>query len=91
MSYCSIHHAMAPFRGLPHTTGSAGGFDFNARALKRVIHFSVERKHSEQMLRERRGRLNAILEFLSDPMIMLDQDLSITWSNGATLDAILSS
>jgi hypothetical protein len=28
MLCCSIRHAMAPFRGLPHTTGSAGGFDW---------------------------------------------------------------
>jgi len=57
---------------------------FNARALARVIHYSVERKRSEQMLRESRGKLNAILESLSDPMVMLDRDLSITWSNGAS-------
>ena len=57
---------------------------FNARALARVIHYSVERKRSEQMLRESRGKLTAILESISDPMIMLDRDLNITWSNGAS-------
>ena len=57
---------------------------FNARALARVIHYSVERKRSEQMLRESRGKLNAILESIGDPMLMLDKDLSITWSNGAS-------
>ena len=49
-----------------------------------MIHYSVERKRSEQMLRESRGKLNAILESISDPMVMLDRDLSITWSNGAS-------
>ena len=57
---------------------------FNARALARVIHYSVERKRSAQMLRESRGKLNAIVESISDPLIMLDKDLSITWSNGAS-------
>jgi len=56
----------------------------NARALARVIHYSIERKRSEQMLWESRGKLNAILESIGDPMIMLDPDLSITWSNGAS-------
>lgn len=56
----------------------------NSRALARVIHYSRERKRSEQMLWESRGKLNAILESIGDPMIMLDKDLSITWSNGAT-------
>jgi len=57
---------------------------FNARALARVIHYSVERKRSAQMLRESRGKLNAILESLHDPLLMLDKDLGITWSNGAS-------
>jgi two-component system, NtrC family, sensor kinase len=56
----------------------------NARALARVIHYSIERKRSEQMLWESRGKLNAILESISDPMIMVDRDLRITWSNGAS-------
>lgn len=57
---------------------------FNSRALARVIHYSIERKRSEAMLRESRGKLNAILESIGDPMIMLDQDLSVTWSNEAS-------
>lgn len=56
----------------------------NSRALARVIHYSVERKRSEQLLRESRGKLNAILESIGDPMIMLDKDLGVTWSNGAS-------
>jgi signal transduction histidine kinase/CheY-like chemotaxis protein len=56
----------------------------NSRALARVIHYSMERKRSEQLLWESRGKLNAILESIGDPMIMLDKNLSITWSNGAT-------
>lgn len=56
----------------------------NSRALARVIHYSMERKRSEQMLLESRGKLNAILESIGDPMIMLDADLNITWSNGAS-------
>ena len=57
---------------------------FNSRALARVIQYSVERKRSEQMLRESRGQLNAILESVGDPMIMLDKDLSVTWGNEAS-------
>ncbi len=57
---------------------------FNTRALTRVIHYSIERKRSETLLRESRGKLNAILESIGDPMIMLDQDLAVTWSNEAS-------
>jgi len=57
---------------------------FNARALARVIHYSIERKRSETLLRESRGKLNAILESIGDPMIMLDKDLRVTWSNEAS-------
>ncbi|MCX5646101.1 MAG: ATP-binding protein [Phycisphaerae bacterium] len=57
---------------------------FNSRALARVIQYSVERKRSEQMLRESRGQLNAILESIGDPMVMLDKDLSVTWGNEAS-------
>ena len=36
MLQCSIGHAMAPFRGLPHTTGSAGGFDWLVASMGRT-------------------------------------------------------
>jgi signal transduction histidine kinase/CheY-like chemotaxis protein len=74
--------------GLQAVAGGAQDYlvkgKFNARALARVIHYSIERKRSETLLRESRGKLNAILESIGDPMLMLDRDLRVTWSNEAS-------
>ncbi len=56
---------------------------FNVDAITRVIHYSVERKKLEEALRQSRGKLNAMLESISDPVIMADQDLNVIWSNEA--------
>lgn len=56
---------------------------FDAHTLVRAISYSVERKKSEEALRESRGKLNAILESVSDPMFMVDRDLNVIWSNEA--------
>lgn len=57
---------------------------FNADALTRVVHYSVERKKLEEALRHSRGKLNAMLGSISDPMIMVNGDLDVIWSNEAT-------
>jgi PAS domain S-box-containing protein len=57
---------------------------FDSHVLMRAINYSVERKKSEEALRESRGKLNAILESLNDPIIMIDRDLNVIWSNEAT-------
>jgi len=57
---------------------------FNIHAIARVVHYSVERKRLEEALRESRGKLNAMLECISDPMIMIDKELNVIWSNEAT-------
>lgn len=56
---------------------------FSIDALSRVIRYSMERKKSEEALRESRGKLNAMLESINDPMVMVDKDLNIIWSNEA--------
>jgi PAS domain S-box-containing protein len=40
-----------------------------------------ERKRSEEALRASEGKLNAMLQSISDCMIMLDRDLNIIWCN----------
>jgi PAS domain S-box-containing protein len=57
---------------------------FNVDAITRVVHYSVERKRLEEALRQSRGKLNAMLESISDPMIMIDKELNVIWSNEAT-------
>ncbi len=57
---------------------------FDAHMLTRAMNYAIERKKSEEALRESRGKLNAILESLNDPIIMIDRDLNIIWSNEAT-------
>ncbi len=57
---------------------------FNVDAIRRVIHYSVERKKLEDDLRRSRGKLNAMLESIRDPMIMIDKDLNVIWGNEAT-------
>jgi len=57
---------------------------FNVDAITRVIHYSVERKKLEEALRHSRGKLNAMLESIRDPMVMIDKDLNVVWSNEAT-------
>jgi signal transduction histidine kinase/CheY-like chemotaxis protein len=57
---------------------------FDAPTLVRAINYSIERKKSEEALRENRGKLNAILESLNDPILMIDKDLNVVWSNEAT-------
>ncbi len=57
---------------------------FNVDAIRRVVHYSVERKKLEEALRHSRGKLNAMLESISDPMIMVNRDLEVIWSNEAT-------
>ena len=57
---------------------------FNVDAITRVIHYSVERKKLEEDLRHSRGKLNAMLESIRDPMIMIDKDLNVIWGNEAT-------
>ena len=57
---------------------------FDARVLARAISYSIERKKSEEALRESNGKLNAILESLNDPIIMIDRDLNVIWCNEAT-------
>ncbi len=58
-----------------------GGFDANT--LIRAIHYSLERKKSEKALRESKSQLDAMLESLGDPMIMVDKALCIIWTNEA--------
>lgn len=57
---------------------------FNVDAITRVVHYSVERKKLEEALRHSRGKLNAMLESIRDPMVMIDKDLNVVWSNEAT-------
>lgn len=57
--------------------------EFDADALTRAVRYSFERKKSEEALRESRSKLNAMLESLSDPTIMVDRTLTIIWSNQA--------
>lgn len=57
---------------------------FNVDAITRVIHYSLERKKLEDDLRHSRGKLNAMLESIRDPMIMIDKGLNVIWSNEAT-------
>lgn len=57
---------------------------FNVDAITRVVHYSVERKKLEEDLRHSRGKLNAMLESIRDPMVMIDKDLNVIWSNEAT-------
>lgn len=57
---------------------------FNVDAITRVVRYSVERKKLDEALRHSRGKLNAMLESISDPMIMVNQDLDVIWSNEAT-------
>jgi PAS domain S-box-containing protein len=74
--------------GLKAVAGGAQDYlikgKFNTYTLVRAISYSIERKKSEEALRESRGKLNAILESVSDPMIMIDEDLNVMWSNEAT-------
>ncbi len=74
--------------GLKAVAGGAQDYlvkgKFNTYTLVRAINYSIERKKSEEALRESRGKLNAILESVSDPMIMVDKDRNIIWSNEAT-------
>ncbi len=74
--------------GLKAVAGGAQDYlvkgKFNTYTLVRAINYSIERKKSEETLRESRGKLNAILESVSDPMIMIDKNLNILWSNEAT-------
>jgi PAS domain S-box-containing protein len=57
---------------------------FNVDAITRVVHYSVERKKLEEALRQSRGKLNAMLESIADPMVMIDKNLDVIWSNEAT-------
>ena len=40
-----------------------------------------ERKRAEEALRESEGKLNAMLQSISDPVSMMDKDLTIMWAN----------
>jgi PAS domain S-box-containing protein len=74
--------------GLKAVAGGAQDYlvkgKFNTYTLVRAINYSIERKKSEEALRESSGKLNAILESVSDPMIMVDRSLDVVWSNEAT-------
>jgi len=59
-----------------------GKFDIDT--LVRAINYSIERKKSEEALQESKGKLNAMLESISDPMIMVDKDIHIIWTNEAS-------
>jgi PAS domain S-box-containing protein len=59
-----------------------GKFDIDI--LVRAINYSIERKKSEEALQESKDKLNAMLESISDPMIMVDKDLHIIWTNEAS-------
>jgi PAS domain S-box-containing protein len=57
--------------------------EFDTAVLTRAIRYSLERKKSEQALWESRSKLNAMLESLSDPTVMIDRTLTIIWANEA--------
>jgi len=41
----------------------------------------TKRKRAEEALRESEGKLNAMLQSITDPMSMMDKDLTIMWAN----------
>jgi PAS domain S-box-containing protein len=49
--------------------------------LSKSIQYSIERKKTEQALRESSGKLDAMLGAISDHMTMVDRDMRIIWAN----------
>jgi PAS domain S-box-containing protein len=52
-----------------------------AEANKELKHEIVERKSTEEALRESEGKLSAMLQSLGDHISMVDKDLNILWAN----------
>jgi PAS domain S-box-containing protein len=56
---------------------------FDPYVLNKSIQYSIERKKTEEALRESKGKLDAMLEAISDHMTMVDRDMTIIWANSA--------
>jgi PAS domain S-box-containing protein len=56
---------------------------FDPYVLSKSILYSIERKKTEEALRESKGKLDAMLEAISDHMTMVDRDMTIIWANSA--------
>jgi PAS domain S-box-containing protein len=46
-----------------------------------IVHDSTRHKRLEETLRESEGKLNAMLQSIPDPMSMMDEHLTILWTN----------
>jgi len=58
-------------------------FDENGHPTNIIgsVHDSTEHKLVEEALRESEGKLNAMLQSITDPMSMMDENLTILWAN----------
>lgn len=60
---------------------------FDPYVLNKSIQYSIERKKTEQALRESTGKLDAMLGAISDHMTMLDKNMTVIWANEAAKNA----
>jgi len=56
-------------------------FDNGQKGVSVILEDISERKRAEKALRESEGKLNAMLQSISDHMSMMDKDLNIIWAN----------